>query len=49
MTVSASCALTPLPDVAGPASAPNVSRRATNPYLNFDSLLATPRKRRTRQ
>ncbi len=48
MTISASCALTPLPDVAS-APVPSMSRRSFSPYTNFDSLFAAARKRRHRK
>jgi hypothetical protein len=49
MTVSASCALTPLPDVAAAAAAPKVSRGALSPYTNFDSLFAAAKKHHRRR
>jgi hypothetical protein len=46
MTVSASCLLTPLTDVAAAAPSPSFERQRFSPYLNFDSLFADAKRRR---
>jgi hypothetical protein len=46
MTVSASCALPPLNDVAGSVAPPNVNRRSFSAYTHFDSLFADAKRRR---